>query len=271
MIENLILAFYSYLNLYFLDVFLFLLVGYVFIRCRSIGYAYSGVLILFLIFFSYVGGYAMPQVHIAITILLGTLAGGWRYLAQARSHSWGFGFPFFSLRIPQLSFFGSWFERLDTYQAERRYRKIYTEERAREQAKKDARGSYSQGRSSKPGESKPRRPGRPQGRSSDRFQKNREQPRPSAKPNTDQKTRQQQRKESFKRARPEPPPQSKPRNSLEILGLSAGYSQDELKERYRKLASQYHPDKYQNMSDTVKQEMNAEFVAVKQAYEKLKK
>lgn len=264
MIEALITWFYNYVSYYFPDIVVFLLAGYVFIRCRSFGYVYSGVVVLFLIFLSNLGGYALPQLDTAIIIFLGTVAGGWRYLAQARSYRGGFGFPFFSWRAPRLSFVGSWFESFEAFQTKRRFRKTYTEELAREEARKTARGSSSNDSGKTSGSREKNRPRPSQRQSKGSSHKKKEQPRKK----TGQSSKQEKRRESFKRSRPDP---VKPRGSLEILGLSQGYTQDELKERYRKLASQYHPDKYQNMSDTVKQEMNAEFVAVKQAYEKLKK
>lgn len=240
MIEEFVQWFHSYVSYYFSDIVLFLLIGFVFIRCRSIGYAYSAVVVLALIFISYVGGYAMPQRDIAIVIFLGTVAGGWRYLLQS------------------YSFIGSPFRIVRSYFSQRRFRKVYQEEYVREEARQRAKGSKS-------AKSHQRERGNYSNRDTDSQKRD---------THEEQQRRQEERKERFKRSRAsdspgtKAPPQS--RSSLEILGLSAGYTQEMLKERYMKLRSQYHPDKFNNMSDAVKKEMKAEFIAVKQAYELLK-
>lgn len=240
MIEEFAQWFHQYVSYYFSDIVLFLLIGFVFIRCRSIGYAYSAVLVLVLIFISYVGGYAMPQRDIAIVIFLGTVAGGWRYLLQSRS------------------FLGSPFENIQSYFAQRRFRKVYQEEYVREEARQKAKGSnVSKGHQGEKG-----------------SHSNKDTDSQKRDTHEEQQRREEARKERFKRSRASDssdttaPPQS--RSSLEILGLSAGYTQKKLKERYVKLRSQYHPDKFNNMSDAVKKEMKAEFIAVQQAYELLK-
>ena len=270
MIEEIIGWFHNYVSYYFTDIVLFLLVGFVFIRCRSIGYAYSAVLVLAFIFISYVGGYAMPQRDIAVVIFLGTVAGGWRYVAHARSSHHSFGFPFFRWQAPKLWSFGALFERFETFQAQRRYNKVYVEEFAREQAKQGARGSNSHKSDGAPTGNRSERSRSSQKRDPRKPQKKK----PYSRTQSDQKTKQEQRKERFNRSRSKASPNATAtpttRTPLEILGLNSGFTQAELRERYRKLASQYHPDKFENMSDTVKQEMSAEFVAVKQAYERLK-
>ncbi len=247
MIENLIAWFYNYVDYYAIDIFLFLLVGYVFIRCRSIGYVYSGGLILFLIFLTHIGGYAMPQVDIAIVIFLGTLAGGWRYLARARSYGGGFGSPLFSLRLPQFSFFGSWLNAYDTRKAQSRFNKTYAEELAREKAKKDARGSESSNQ-----------------RSTNRENRS-----------NSEDSRRKKRKESFRDSRSEAedkqsnqsnyqPGKMTRKQAMELLGLPEVFSRDKLKEQRDRLNKVYHSDS-SNKSD------NTMFYKVQEAYEILKK
>lgn len=54
------------------------------------------------------------------------------------------------------------------------------------------------------------------------------------------------------------------------LGLDKSASIEQVKKQYRKLAFKYHPDhisEYESLSDTQKQELNAQFLAIVQAYE----
>jgi len=135
MIEGALSWIYDYVNIFLMDIVLFLLVGYVFIRCRSIGYVYRGIIILMLIFFTYFGGYAMPQKDIAVVLLLGTLAGGWRYLISVNGAGFQFGFSFFRKGdLPRLSLM----KRFDIFLAKRRFQKTYAEELAKEEARTDS-------------------------------------------------------------------------------------------------------------------------------------
>lgn len=260
MIEELLRWFFDYVTHYFSSIVIFILVGYVFIRCRSFGYVYSGIVVLFLIFFVSLVGKSLPQIDTAIIIFFGTLAGGWRYLVQARSHRGGFGFPFFSWRTPQLSFFGSWFEKYDNFQAVRRFKRTYAEELAREAAKKTARGAGT-------GAGDRERPN-----SGASQHRNSRDEREQARKKSEQSSKQKQRHESFKKSRPDPPPETSSdlRTPEEILELKEGYTQLDLKTKYRKLSDKYHPDKNQHMSEVVRKEMADELVKVNLAYKKLK-
>lgn len=51
-----------------------------------------------------------------------------------------------------------------------------------------------------------------------------------------------------------------------VLGLSKNASDDDIKKAYRKLASRYHPDKYQD-GDPLKSDAEAKFKEAKEAYE----
>lgn len=59
------------------------------------------------------------------------------------------------------------------------------------------------------------------------------------------------------------------RTPMEILGLSEGYTEQELKRMHRLLRSRYHPRGYEHMPEDVKEAMKREFQAVEMAYTKL--
>lgn len=58
---------------------------------------------------------------------------------------------------------------------------------------------------------------------------------------------------------------------LSILNLSENHSEEDLQKRYRELASLYHPDRMNNMSERQKQIAEAEFKRIKTSYDYLKK
>lgn len=244
MIEEFVGWFHNYVSYYFTDIVLFLLVGFVFIRCRSIGYVYSAVLVLAFIFISYVGGYAMPQRDIAVVIFLGTVAGGWRYVAQAQGSHNRFGFPFFSWS----------FENLTSYFAGRRYRKVYADEYAREKAKQEARGSDS-----------PQADEAPRSEKTESSQKREEE---------SHDERAEKRRERFRQSRSPNAQKQSPENPYEVLKVSRNDSMEDIKKAYRKLVGRFHPDK---MPDSIRGDADLEkaftdkFVKIKKAYEDIER
>ena len=57
------------------------------------------------------------------------------------------------------------------------------------------------------------------------------------------------------------------RDYYEVLGISKGASEDEIKKAYRKAAMKYHPDKFSNASDKEKKEAEEKFKEVNEAYQ----
>lgn len=58
-------------------------------------------------------------------------------------------------------------------------------------------------------------------------------------------------------------------NLYDILGVSKNASQDEIKKAYRKLAKQWHPDKFTKESDAKRKEAEEKFKKISEAYETL--
>ena len=71
----------------------------------------------------------MPQRDIAIVLILGTLAGGWRYLIPIGGIAFRIGFPFTAKSKPDRS---SIMQRFDIFLAKRWFQKTYAEELAKE-------------------------------------------------------------------------------------------------------------------------------------------
>lgn len=59
------------------------------------------------------------------------------------------------------------------------------------------------------------------------------------------------------------------RDYYEVLGLQKGASDDEIKKAYRKMAVKWHPDKWQQASDSEKKKAEENFKEVAEAYEVL--
>lgn len=69
------------------------------------------------------------------------------------------------------------------------------------------------------------------------------------------------------------PPQSSPENRSyeQVLGLPVGWTQDDLKNAYKRESNRTHPDKWIGKPEQIRQVMEAEFKAIQKAYNKLKK
>ena len=60
-----------------------------------------------------------------------------------------------------------------------------------------------------------------------------------------------------------------PKSPFEILGVMPSASQDEIKAAYRKLASQYHPDKVAHLGEELQALADQRFKQIQHAYEQL--
>ena len=65
--------------------------------------------------------------------------------------------------------------------------------------------------------------------------------------------------------------QSIPKTPHEILDVSPGASQEEIKAAFKQLAGKYHPDKVEHLGDEFKDLAEEKFKEIQDAYEKLKK
>ena len=61
------------------------------------------------------------------------------------------------------------------------------------------------------------------------------------------------------------------RDYYDVLGVSHGVTQDELKKAYRRMAMKFHPDKVSTLGDEVQNAAKEKFQKVNQAYENIKK
>ncbi|WP_198328310.1 J domain-containing protein [Methylovulum psychrotolerans] len=78
-----------------------------------------------------------------------------------------------------------------------------------------------------------------------------------------------QAREQAKKKEAKPNTDNDGRSHQEILGLSATFTEPELKQAYRLAVSRYHPDKYAHMSKAFQEEAGREFVKIQQAYNAL--
>ena len=60
-------------------------------------------------------------------------------------------------------------------------------------------------------------------------------------------------------------------NPYTVLGVNPGASQEEIKTAYKRLASQYHPDKVQHLGKEFQELAHKKFVAIQKAYDALVK
>lgn len=98
-------------------------------------------------------------------------------------------------------------------------------------------------------------------------QYNEEQPKKErAKKQRSQNYRQQKKQESFEKNKPV----TNTKTSLEILGLHAGFTEEELKKAHRRERSRTHPDKWGQEPVHTQKMMEEEFKLVQKAYEALK-
>ena len=59
------------------------------------------------------------------------------------------------------------------------------------------------------------------------------------------------------------------RDYYEVLGIDKNASESEIKKAYRKMAMQYHPDKFANATDKEKEEAEHKFKEINDAYQVL--
>ncbi len=63
---------------------------------------------------------------------------------------------------------------------------------------------------------------------------------------------------------------SQHRNPYSVLGVSEGASMEEIKEAYRRLANQYHPDKVQHLGEEFRELAEVRFKEIQEAYQELR-
>lgn len=61
------------------------------------------------------------------------------------------------------------------------------------------------------------------------------------------------------------------KDPYKILGISSTATDDEVKKAYRRLAMKYHPDKMENMGESMKKQAEAQFREINEAYETIKR
>ncbi len=70
--------------------------------------------------------------------------------------------------------------------------------------------------------------------------------------------------------RPRHAPNRTEESPYDVLGVSQGASREEIRSAYKRLVAQYHPDKVQHLGPEFQKLAHEKFVAVQEAYEKLK-
>jgi DnaJ-domain-containing protein 1 len=68
-----------------------------------------------------------------------------------------------------------------------------------------------------------------------------------------------------------PPEEEAESDPYSILGIQPGASKEEIRAAYKKLASQYHPDKVQHLGEEFQELAHKKFVAIQKAYDALMK
>ena len=61
------------------------------------------------------------------------------------------------------------------------------------------------------------------------------------------------------------------RDYYEVLGVSKGASEEEIKKAYRKMAMKFHPDKVNTLGEEIKKQAEEKFKEIQKAYETIKK
>lgn len=86
-----------------------------------------------------------------------------------------------------------------------------------------------------------------------------------------QQNEQQHQQEQKREAPPRKPETARDtRTFAEILGLSVGYTQDDLKTAYKRECQRLHPDKWSGKPTSIQAIMEAEYKKVQEAYNSLK-
>lgn len=87
---------------------------------------------------------------------------------------------------------------------------------------------------------------------------------------TEEARRQREAEEARKADKKADDPSKNKRTPQEVLGLKSGFTQEELKEAYRRESNRTHPDKWQGKPDYIQEMMSEEQKLVNWAYNKLK-